>query len=142
MLTSTLPRFAGDMQANFVGEQAKAWSDARADALIHILAPHDQGAPLHEVHGRITIERFRYMLPESWQRLAYPAILPNIRRSPVVAMLLPGFLLAQLKAAARVARRKRVDLVYAHWIMPQGLVAWRLKRKLGIPYVLQNHSSD
>lgn len=130
------------MQANFVGEQAEAWSIARPDARIHILAPHDKSAPIREDRGRISIERYRYMLPVGLQKLAYPAILPNIRRNPSRALLLPLFLLAQMRAATRIARRESVNLVYAHWVMPQGLVAWRLKQTLGIPYVLQNHSSD
>lgn len=142
MLTSTLPRFPGDMQANFVGEQAEAWSKARPNARLHILAPHDKSAPLREDHGRISIERYRYMWPEGWQNLAYPAILPNIRHNPALALLLPQFMLAQLHAATRIVKRETVDLIYAHWVMPQGLVAWRLKQKLGIPYVVQNHSSD
>lgn len=130
------------MQANFVGEQAEAWAGARPDARIHILAPHDRSALPHEDQGRISIDRYRYMLPEGWQKLAYPAILPNIRRNPALGLLLPQFILAQLRAANRIAKRESVNLVYAHWVMPQGFVAWRLKRKLGIPYVLQNHSSD
>ena len=142
MLTSTLPRFAGDMQANFVGEQAEAWANARSDARIHILAPHDLGAPLSDNHGPIAIERFRYMMPEGLQKLAYPAIMPNIRHNPALALLLPPFLLAQLHNARRIVRSEQIDLTYAHWVLPQGLIAWRLKHKFGIPYVLQNHSSD
>jgi glycosyltransferase involved in cell wall biosynthesis len=142
VLTSTLPRFAGDMQANFVGEQAGAWRAARPGDEIVILAPHHAGAARSEAIDGVGIERFRYLLPESWQRLAYPAIMPNIRRSPALALQVPFFLLGQYRAAKRLARRMKPDLVYAHWVMPQGLVAWRLKRRFGIPYVLQNHSSD
>ena len=142
MLTSTLPRFAGDMQANFVGEQADAWLEARPADKITILAPHDSAAFKSEDWGRLSIRRFRYFRPESWQRLAYPAILPNIRDNPLLALQVPGFLVSQYHAAARLARSDTIDLIYAHWVMPQGVVAWLLKRKFGIPYVLQNHSSD
>lgn len=142
MLTSTLPRFPGDMQANFVGEQAAAWVAARPDDRILILAPHDRGAKLHEQHGNITVERFRYMLPEAAQKLAYPAILPNIRARPWLVAQIPGFLAAEYRRAKAAARRPRPHCIYAHWVMPQGLVAWRLKQAIGVPYVLQNHSSD
>jgi glycosyltransferase involved in cell wall biosynthesis len=142
MLTSTLPRFAGDMQANFVGEQAAAWAEARPDDEIHILAPHDAGAARADSVGRVQVERFRYFAPAAAQRLAYPAILPNLRRNPLLWAQVPAFVLAEYRAAKRLARRIGADCTYAHWIMPQGLVAWRLKRSLGIPYVLQNHSSD
>ena len=142
MLTSTLPRFAGDMQANFVGEQAAAWAEARPHDQVYLLAPHDRLTTRREKVGSVYVERFQYLLPARAQRLAYPAILPNLRRNPLLWAQVPPFVLAEYFAARRLARRIGPDCTYAHWIMPQGLVAWRLKRDLGIPYVLQNHSSD
>jgi glycosyltransferase involved in cell wall biosynthesis len=142
MLTSTLPRFAGDMQANFVCEQAEAWLGARPDDEITILAPGDAKGLPSERRGRLAIERFRYFVPSRLQRLAYPAILPNITNTPLLALQLPGFLLAQYRAACRLIAKRKIQLVYAHWVMPQGLVAWLLWRRFGVPFILQNHSSD
>lgn len=142
MLTSTLPRFPGDMQANFVGEQAEAWVGARSQDRITILAPGDLTAQSLEEDGAIRIERFSYMLPGKFQKLAYPAILPNVRRNPALALQIPPFLWLQYREARKIVKRDKVGLVYAHWVMPQGLVAWRLKRTTGTPYILQNHSSD
>lgn len=142
MLTSTLPRFPGDMQANFVGEQAKAWTGARPQDGITILAPGDPAAKRLEERDGLRVERFRYMQPERLQKLTYPAILPNIRRNPTLALQVPPFLWFEYRAAKSLVKRDDVDLIYAHWVMPQGLVAWRLKRSTGTPYVLQNHSSD
>jgi glycosyltransferase involved in cell wall biosynthesis len=82
------------------------------------------------------------LLPEGLQKLAYPAIMPNLKRNPLLIHQLPPFLLAEYVAALRIVKSMDANLIYAHWVMPQGLVAWRIKRKLGVPYVLQNHSSD
>lgn len=142
MLTSTLPRFEGDLQADFVGAQARAWLGARSEDRITIVAPHDHMAARGESHGRLEIRRFRYFLPEKAQGLAYPAILPNLRRNPLLAAQIPSFLTMQYREAKRLVTTQGVDLIYAHWVFPQGLVAWRLSKRLGIPYVLQNHSSD
>lgn len=142
MLTSTLPRFSGDMQANFVGEQAEAWLGARGDDEIDVLAPDDLEAPGVEDHGRLRVTRFRYFWPAALQKLAYPAIMPNIKRDPLLILQLPFFLAAQYAAAARLIRERRIDLVYAHWLAPQGITAWYLYRRFGLPFVLQNHSSD
>ena len=141
-LTSTLPRFMGDQQAPFVLEQAAAWKRARPDDKLIILAPHDEGAEISEQIDGVLIERFTYMRPLRFQRIAYPAILPNLRAKPWLALQIPGFLLGQYRAAKRLIRDHDIDLVYAHWVMPQGIVAERLKRKTGVPYFLQNHSSD
>jgi len=142
VLTSTLPRWPGDMQANFVGEQSEAWLAARPSVRITILAPHSPGAPQVETHGRLTIRRFRYVRPERFQQLAYPAILPNLQRRPWLAWQVPAFVAAQARAAGQIIKRDQVDLVYAHWVMPQGLVALWLKRRFGLPFILQTHSSD
>lgn len=142
MLTSTLPRFPGDMQANFVGEQAEAWAKARSQDRVIVLAPGDPAAQPVEDRGAIRVERFRYMRPEKLEKLAYPAILPNLRRNPGLAFQIPPFIWSQYRAAKAVVKRGKVDVIYAHWVMPQGIIAWRLKRATGTPYILQNHSSD
>lgn len=141
-LASTLPRFKGDHQAAFVFEQARAWKRARPDDRVSILAPHDVGAATDEELEGVHIRRFVYVTPRKFQRLAYPAILPNLRRSPWLALQVPPFLLAELFAARQLARQHPVDLVYAHWVVPQGLVAYALNATMGIPFCLQNHSSD
>ncbi|WP_156423900.1 glycosyltransferase [Erythrobacter sp. YT30] len=141
-LTSTLPRWNGDAQANFVGEQADAWIKARPCVRVTILAPHSAGAALSEHHGRKTIRRYRYLRPEKLQSVAYPAILPNLTARPWLVLQIPGLLAAQLHEARRIVRDEGVDLVYAHWVMPQGLVALSLKRTEKVPFILQTHSSD
>ncbi|MGV3511747.1 MAG: glycosyltransferase [Novosphingobium sp.] len=141
-LTSTLPRWPGDQQANFVGEQVAAWSQVRPSDELLIVAPHDKGAQRREVHGKVEVFRFRYRLRIAGKSLAYPAILPNLRESPALILQLPGFLLALFWTAFKAVRQRRIDVIYAHWVVPQGLVAWLVNRLTGVPYVLQNHSSD
>ena len=141
-LTSTLPRFEGDQQAPFVLEQASAWKMARPSDDIFILAPHDVGAAREETINDIHVVRYKYMWAEHYQTLAYPAILPNLRKKPSRALQIPFFVSAQYRAAKRLIKAHDIDLIYAHWIMPQGLVAQQLHRTTGVPYILQNHSSD
>lgn len=107
-----------------------------------MLAPHHAGARTSEVMSGLKVLRYRYFLPESGQQVAYPAILPNIRRRPALGLQIPFLLFAQYRAAKSVVENWQPSVVYAHWVMPQGLIAWVLKRRLGIPYILQNHSSD
>lgn len=44
--------------------------------------------------------------------------------------------------AARQITAERPDLIHAHFVLPSGLLAWRLARRFGIPYVLTAHGSD
>ncbi|MEO0400058.1 MAG: glycosyltransferase [Pseudomonadota bacterium] len=141
-LTSTLPRFEGDAQAPFVLEQAAAFVKA-TNTMPVILAPGDAAAQARETLSGVAIRRFQYFLPKSAQTLAYPAILPNLKAQPLRGMQLPFFIASEYVAARKVLREKPdIEGVYAHWVAPQGLVAWALKKATGVPYVLQNHSSD
>lgn len=141
-LTSTLPRFLGDMQPSFVLDQAHAWKEERPNDRVAILAPHDAGAVLSENIGEVEVRRFHYCWPENWQKLAYPAILPNLKNHPITALLILPFLIAEFLATFFMVRKQKLDLIYAHWVMPQGLIAYLIKRICGTSYVLQNHSSD
>jgi glycosyltransferase involved in cell wall biosynthesis len=54
-------------------------------------------------------------------------------------------LLWAARAAALCEREQRVrpfDVVHAHFVMPAGIVASRLRRRHGVPYVLTAHGSD
>lgn len=59
----------------------------------------------------------------------------NLRRRPLLALLLPLFLLTYANAARKAARD--ADLLHAHWL-PSGLVALLLRK----PYVVQLWGSD
>lgn len=141
-LASTFPRYDGDHQAPFVLEQASAWKKARPDDDVSILVPHDPKAKQHETKNGLSVHRFVYMWPHRLQRLAYPAILPNLRRNPLLSALVPFYLLMELRATLRLVKANRIDLIYAHWVMPQGLVAYCVSKLTGTEFVLQNHSSD
>ncbi len=141
MLASTLPRHAGDQQPAFVLEQAQALQRRTKDEVC-IIAPHDHGSRRTENMGGVEVRRYKYFLPENAQALAYPAILPNLKRNPLLAVQIPSLLLCQLMAVWRRISRKRTDLIYAHWIMPQGIIANIAHSIWKTPYVIHNHSSD
>jgi glycosyltransferase involved in cell wall biosynthesis len=142
LLTSTLPRWSGDAQPTFVLELAQALQQAFPQLEIRLLAPHHRGAMSEETSGGLRIHRYRYCWPAGLQRLAYPAILPNLRRQPWLWLQVPLLLVAQLLAILRLSRQWRPDVLYAHWFAPQGLAAGVAGLITGTPQVLTTHSSD
>ncbi len=141
-ITSTLPRYTDDGQAPFVLEQALSWKKNFANDDVFILAPHDAGAKAQEIIENVRIWRFRYWWPASHQKLAYPAILPNIQKNPLLIAQLPSFLLCEFLATRRLIKDEKIDFIFAHWIMPQGVTAFLAGKLLGVPYGLKNYSSD
>jgi len=120
VLTSTFPRWKNDVEPPFVFELSRrltAWFN------VHVLAPHAPGSLLLEEMSGLSVHRFSYA-PSGWQRLAYQGgILGNIRQSRQLIGLVPSFLLAQLLYAVRLVRKHSIDVIHAHWLFPQGMIA-------------------
>jgi glycosyltransferase involved in cell wall biosynthesis len=140
VLASTYPRWGGDHEPGFVHELCKRLV-ARFD--VTVLTPHAPGAARRECLDGVDIRRFRYA-PQRLQTLVHGGgMLANLRRARWKWALLPGFMLAQYWSAWRIARELRVDIVHAHWVLPQGLIAYLLRCTGSIPaYALTAHGAD
>lgn len=141
-LTSTFPYGGKNSQASFVQEQALTWAKKCPHDKIFILAPYHKDALRQETIGPLRVFRYAYWFPSHYASLAYPAILPNLKRNPWLILQLPSFLACQLVSALRICTEHHIDLIYAHWVMPQGFIAWLISHLKKVPFVLHNHSSD
>lgn len=141
VVTSTLPRWAGDSEPRFVLDLCDALSDRYR---IMVLAPHCRGAALTERFGDVEVRRFRYF-PEGGEVLAYEGgILPKLRRNPWLWLLVPPFMAALVLSVAQILCREPVALVHAHWLLPQGLavrIAGGLARR-SAPLICTAHGAD
>ena len=106
-----------------------------------MLAPAERKG-VTTIENSVTVHRFQY-LPVSLQRLAYGSgILPNLRRRPLLWTQVPFFLVSMTWSLLRFVRRERPDLIHAHWILPQGLIAMLAKYLYGIPVITTAHGTD
>ncbi|MFC5579607.1 glycosyltransferase [Rhodanobacter terrae] len=139
VLASTYPRWRNDPEPGFVHELCRRLVDR-----FHVIAlvPDAPGADLDGVLDGVEVVRFRYA-PRRWQTLVNDGgIVTNLRRFPWKWLLVPGFVLSQYLAARRLLRRRKVDIVHAHWLIPQGLIARRLKLGTAVPYLVTSHGGD
>ena len=138
--TTTLPRFESDPEPRFVIDLARSMAD-RFD--ITVLAPSYPGAMLREMMFGVEVVRYRYAPLQSWERLAYPGgIMSRLRAEPIHWLLVPALIAGQALALRRLMRTRRFDLIHAHWILPQGLLAATLPRRLRVPFVTTAHGGD
>ena len=120
VLSSTFPRWAYDHEPPFVYELSSRLTDQYD---VHVLAPHTSGSKIDENLQNLTVHRFKYA-PERFETLAYNGgISTNLRLHPLRYFLVFPFILAELFSALRIARKEKIDLIHAHWIIPQGLIA-------------------
>jgi len=140
MLCSSYPRFDSDSASIFLRHLAQALS--RSGVKIHVLAPDHAEVDQSLLDPDIQISHFRYF-PRSWQTLAYGSgILPNLKQHPVRWIQVPFFLIAMFYALLTVCRKHRPDVIHAHWVIPQGLIATLVGRILNIPVVTTAHGGD
>lgn len=140
VLASTFPRWKNDTTPSFVYNLEKRLSDKFN---IDVLVPHFKGAKKKEIEGNLKIHRFRYFWPEEWQKLCYGGgILPNLRKNKL--LWIQGFtlIICEFFSAIRIIKKNGTELIHAHWIIPQGIVAFILKKFFKIPYIITVHGSD
>lgn len=141
VLTSTYPRWQGDPEPCFVHELARRLTDRFQ---VIVLGPHAPGALEREWLDGVEVVRYRYALERLETLVNDGGIVTNLSRSKWKLLLVPGFVLAQVWSAWHLARTRHVQVIHAHWLVPQGLVAamlqWLPDRK--IPFVVTSHGAD
>lgn len=141
VLTSTFPRWMNDTTPAFVFELSNRL--AKKNRRIIVLAPHSYKAANNEKLGNLEVHRFKYFLPSKLQRLAYGAgIIPNVKSSFLAKMQIPNFLMSEYMSARKLIKKYKPDILHAHWLIPQGILAVFLKKIYKIPLVVTVHGSD
>lgn len=69
---------------------------------------------------------------------------PCVRRKPHYCTTpeAASYLIGALAVVRRLLAARRYDVTHAHFIFPDGLLAWRISRTAGVPYVITAHGSD
>ena len=131
---STFPRYLNDTEPRFVFDLAKALLEY---CDVTVLVPMDILAHEYEVMEGVKVIRYHYFPIHKWETLCYPgAIVPRIKENKWRALLVP-FLFMSLWLHTR-KYEKEVDLVNAHWIIPQGIIQCILPKK----YIITGHGGD
>ncbi len=141
VLTSTFPRWKNDTEPGFVYELSSRLNKHHE---ITVLAPHYPGSKRHEEFEGVETHRFKYFISK-YQKLAYcGGILPNLKKNKLLLFQVPFFLLFELIACIKLLKEKDAELIHAHWIIPQGLVAVIAKKITGsqAKIILTSHGAD
>ena len=143
ILTSSYPRYPGDGVGSFVKSLAE--SLAALEHEVYVLAPYDPAvrpdAPSAERRPRV--QRFRYVWPDRLALVGHARSLEaDVRLKPAAFGLIPFWGLAAGVQLARIVSRHRIDVIYAQWILPSGLVGAAVSRLTGRPLVIHLHGSD
>lgn len=139
MVTSSYPKFPGDVTAPFLESIAEAVA-ARGHQVDVVLPHHPQ---LRRPAGRVRFFPYRYAPAEAWNLWGYAQSLESdVKLRPLVPLLAP---LVAGALRAQVSRRlldQRYDVVHAHWVIPNAAFLDGLPRAHRVPFVISLHGSD
>ena len=141
VLTTTYPRWQGDTEPAFVHYLSRGLQDAFE---VHVLAPHTRNAKIMEMLEGVHVHRFRY-LPAAWQRLAYEGgIVPRLKQNKWLALQIPFLFFFMFWSGLRLAKKYKVDVIHAHWVIPQGFIALLIKRfcSRSLRVMVTSHGAD
>lgn len=142
ILTSSYPQFEYDNAGIFVENLVKRISFEK-DVNQYVIAPHSKGAKFFEYNQNYRVFRFPYFFPLSLQKLCYGSgIAKNIKQNRFLIFLIPFFVTAEFFSLLIISKKESFDLIHAHWIIPQGLIAYLCKKILKTPYIVSIHGSD
>ncbi len=140
VLASTFPRWKNDTTPPFVLELEKRLAN---DFNLFVLAPHFSGAKKKETIENLYVTRFQYFWPANLQKLCYGGgIMPNLKKNKLLYIQAITLLFFEFIAAIKIIKKKKIHLIHAHWIIPQGVIAVLIKKLFGIPYIVTTHGGD
>ncbi len=139
MVTSSYPRFPGDLIATFMEPIAQGIA-ARGHE-VHVVAPwHPQwGRPASE--GGVHFDLFRYAPVSRLNVFGYAAALrADVRLRMSAIAVAPLALVAGAYCARHVAVASRASIVHAHWVIPGGVMGAAAAGRR--PLIVSLHGSD
>lgn len=139
--TSAFPRRQGEQRDMFMLDLCRHLALTYE---VFVLVPHDKGFPRKEEYEGMHIIKHPQS-PFNAQRIAYGSgILPNIRKNKLLLFAVPFYFLYQLHYIRRIIRKEKIQLLNAHWLIPQGLTAVIYKRFFNrkIKLVVTVHGTD
>ena len=126
VLTSTFPRWIDDTDPPFVMELSRRL--VNENIKVDILAPHAKGAKQKEIMHGMTVYRYRYFI-DKWEQLTYAGgILANLKKNKLLYFLVPLLLISQTISIIKLIKKNNYNLIHAHWLIPQGLLAVLVSR--------------
>lgn len=139
VLASTYPRWVNDHEPGFIHELCK-----RLTSHFNVIAlvPDAIDADPNGLLDGVQVVRYKYA-PKKLQSLVNNGgIVNNLKAFWWKWLLVPGFLIGQYLAVKKILSTQKVDIIHAHWLIPQGWIASRFCQRFNLPYVVTSHGGD
>jgi glycosyltransferase involved in cell wall biosynthesis len=140
MVTSSYPKFPGDVTAPFVESIARSVA-ARGHRVDVVLPYHPELRRASDEPVRF--HAYRYAPRDAWCLWGYAQSLEaDVRVRPLVYLLAPLVTLALRRTVAGLLRERRFSVLHAHWLVPNAALVADLAAAHQTPLVVSLHGSD
>lgn len=141
MLTSSYPKFPGDVTAPFI--EAIAQNIQALGHSVTVVMPYHPELKRQPLENGVRLLTYRYALRQSWNIWGYAASLQaDVKLRKLVYLLLPFVLLSSFFKLWTLTGRERFAIIQAHWVIPNAPVAVLIGWLRRIPVVISLHGSD
>lgn len=141
ILTHTFPRYKNDFAAPFMDGVAEGIRAAGNE--VFVLTPFTFGFRRKKSDQKYKIITYKYIYPLSLHKLGYSQTLDNDMELKVIMLLLSPFMyFFGILALIHLIKKKKIDVVNAHWILPNGFIAGVAKIFTGVKVVSTLPGSD
>lgn len=137
--TSSYPLTARDGSARFIHSMAEALA-VQGHAVDVVLPYHSS---LERWPATVRLFPFRYIWPQRLAIMGYAQATHSDKRLRGLAYVLaPGFAVQQALTMLQLHRRFCYDILHAHWVIPSGVTAAWVAKRIQRPFVISLHGSD
>ncbi len=138
---STFPGYKGDKSPDFIYTYAKNLSKYFD---ITVLCPFKKGSKTYEHKEGIRIYRYKYLPGLLGTLSSGSGITAELRKNPINYLQIPFFLFFQLVNLIKLVKSRDIQVIHAHWIIPQGFIAaiYKLFFNKNIKVICTAHGGD
>jgi glycosyltransferase involved in cell wall biosynthesis len=141
MVTSSYPKFEGDVTAPFIESIAASIAAERND--VHVLAPYHPDVRREPYEKGVRLHFFKYSPFKHLNIWGYAESLEaDVRVKGAIFPLTPLVFASSFAALWRLTARIKFDIMHGHWVIPNGPVAAIMARLRRLPLVISLHGSD
>lgn len=139
-VTSSYPKYAGDTTAPFIASITRALA-SRGHELTVVLPARADLDP--EPIDGVRFCPYRYAPTESLSVFGYAeALRADVALKHQTYLAAPLALFSGARCLWAEAGRQSYDVLHAHWVVPNGAMAWPTSRARDLPLVVSLHGSD
>ncbi|MGC9397909.1 MAG: glycosyltransferase family 4 protein [Anaerolineae bacterium] len=140
IITSSYPRYVGDGVGSFIHSLSKGLIDLGQQVVV--FAPYDPNVD-SGWQSAVDVRRVRFVWPPVWSKVGHAqSLVSDVRLKWYAFPLVTLFILVTICRIFRLALKEKIDVIYAHWLLPGGFIGTLTSLITGIPVVVHLHGSD